>query len=66
MRKHLGIKPGSKIEIDLLPDSRASLKAAEPAGSMDDFLGSLAGKTPKVATLDERDSAVVQGWVGER
>ena len=29
--QHLGIKPGEKIELDLVPDGRGILKAARPA-----------------------------------
>ncbi len=63
--KHLGIEPGGKIELDLLPDGRAALRAAKPAGTMDDFLGRLAGKTSKVATLEELNEAAAQGWTAE-
>jgi len=30
--QHLGIRPGDKIELDLLPDGRGVLKAARPQG----------------------------------
>ena len=63
--QHLGIKPGGKIELDLLPDGRAALKAARPAGSMDAFLGLLAGRTKKVATIDEMNAAAAHGWAGK-
>ena len=63
--QHLGIKPGEKIELDLLPDGRAARKAARPAGTIDDFLGLLAGKTTKVATIEEMNDAAAQGWAGE-
>lgn len=62
---HLGIEPGGKIELDLLPGGRAALKAARPSGSVDGFLGLLAGKTTKVATLDEIGAAAASGWSGE-
>ena len=29
--QHLGIRPGDKIELDLLPDGRGVIKAARPA-----------------------------------
>jgi len=64
--QHLGIEPGGRIELDLLPDGRASLRAARPAGTVDGFLGLLAGKTTKVATLDEIEEAAAKGWAGER
>jgi bifunctional DNA-binding transcriptional regulator/antitoxin component of YhaV-PrlF toxin-antitoxin module len=63
--QHLGIEPGGRIELDLLPDGRASLKAARPAGTVDGFLGLLAGKTTKVATLEEIEEASARGWAGE-
>lgn len=33
--QHLGIKPGGKIELDLLPDGRGMIKAARPAVAID-------------------------------
>ncbi len=52
--QHLGIRPGEKIELDKLPDGRMTLRAARPAGVIDDFLGLLAGKTDKVGAQGER------------
>jgi antitoxin PrlF len=64
--QHLGIQKGGKIELDKLPDGRVSLRAARPAGKIDDFLGLLAGRTNKVATLDEIDAAATAGWAGQK
>jgi len=64
--QHLGIKPGEKIELDLLPDGRAALKAAKPSGSMARFVGLLAGRTSKVATLEEISEAAASGWAGRK
>ena len=64
--QHLGIKPGEKIELDLLPDGRGLLRAARPGGKIDDFVGLLAGRTAKVATLDEIAEAAAKGWAGKR
>ena len=63
--KHLGIQPGDKIALDLLPDGRVALKAARPSGTIEDFIGLLAGKTKKVATLEEINEATAKGWAGE-
>ncbi len=62
---HLGIKPGEKIEVDKLPNGRVALRAARAAGTIDGFIGLLAGKTNKVATLDEINEAVASGWAGQ-
>jgi len=63
--QHLGIQPGDKIELDLLPDGRAALKATRPTGSVEGFIGVLAGKTSKVATLEEIADTIERGWAGE-
>ncbi|HTD29725.1 MAG TPA: AbrB/MazE/SpoVT family DNA-binding domain-containing protein [Xanthomonadaceae bacterium] len=64
--QHLGVKPGEKIELDLLPDGRAVLKAARATGTIDGFFGLLAGKTSKVATVEEMSAAAARGWANER
>ncbi len=63
--QHLGIRPGEKIELDLLPDGRGILKAARPTGTIDSFIGLLAGRTKKVATIEEISEAAAQGWAGK-
>jgi len=63
--QHLGIKPGEKIELDLLPDGRGMLKAARPIGTIDGFVGLLAGRTKKVATIGEINAATAQGWASK-
>jgi antitoxin PrlF len=63
--QHLGIEPGEKIELDKLPDGRVTLRAMRPAGTINGFLGLLAGKTKKVATLDEINEAAAANWAGQ-
>lgn len=63
---HLGIKPGDKVELDMLPDGKGVLKAARPAGDIRDFVGLLAGKSRKVASLREMEEAIAQGWAGRK
>ena len=64
--QHLGIRPGERIELDKLPDGRVSLRAMRPSGKIDSFLGMLAGKRKKVATLDEINQAAASGWAGQK
>jgi bifunctional DNA-binding transcriptional regulator/antitoxin component of YhaV-PrlF toxin-antitoxin module len=63
---HLGIKPGEKIELDLLPDGRGILKAARQTGTIDGFVGLLADRTKKVATIEEINAATAQGWASKK
>jgi bifunctional DNA-binding transcriptional regulator/antitoxin component of YhaV-PrlF toxin-antitoxin module len=60
--QHLGIRPGEKIEWEKQPDGTITLRAARPLGKIDSFLGLLAGKSKKVASLDEMNDAASAGW----
>ncbi len=59
--KHLGIQPGERIKLDLLPDGRAELRAEQASGSWDAMRGFLATRTNGVRlTIDELDEAVAE------
>ena len=64
--QHLGIQPGEKIELDKQPNGRVTLRAMRPARKIDSFIGLLAGKTKKVATVDEISEAAAAGWAGQQ
>lgn len=56
---HLGIGPGDRIRLDLLPDGRAELKADEPVGSWDTVRNYFAGKTNGARlTIDQLNDAI--------
>lgn len=62
---HLGIKPGERIEFDKLPGGELRVKAARPAGTIDDFIGRHAGKSKMPMTIDEMNEISAAGWAGE-
>jgi antitoxin PrlF len=64
--QHLGIRPGERIELEKQPDGTVTLRAARPLGKIDNFLGLLAGRTRKIATLDEIREAAAAGWSGKK
>ncbi len=64
--RHLGLKPGDKIEVELLPNGQGLVRAASATGRIEDFIGCLAGKSPKVASLDEINAATEKAWAGRR
>ena len=61
--QHLGIRPGGKVILDLLPDGRAELRAEKPIGSWDDLTGFLEGKTngAKLSVEDIGDAIAEAG-----
>lgn len=62
--RHLGVAPGQKIEMNALPGGRIEIKAARPTGGIKGFIGLLAGKSKKIATLEEIEEAAAAGWAG--
>ena len=64
--KHLGVQPGQRLEVDLLPGRRLAVRAEARKGSIEDFIGCLAGHTDKVATIEEMNEAIADGWAGKR
>ena len=64
--QHLGIEPGERIDVEKLPNGELRIRATHPTGSIDSFLGLLAGKTPKVATIEEMNEAASAGWAGKK
>jgi AbrB family looped-hinge helix DNA binding protein len=63
--RHLGVKPGQRIEIRELPGGRIEVRAAKPAGTIDGFLGALAGKSAKRLRVDEIDEIAARGWADQ-
>jgi bifunctional DNA-binding transcriptional regulator/antitoxin component of YhaV-PrlF toxin-antitoxin module len=64
--QHLGVQPGEKIELHKLPGGKIALAAARPKGTIDKFIGLLAGRTSKVATLKEIEDAATAGWAARK
>ena len=62
--QHMGIAPGEKVEAYMVPGGKIELRA-RPKGKITDFIGCLAGKTNKVATLEEIEEAIQAGWAGQ-
>ncbi|MDW6025104.1 AbrB/MazE/SpoVT family DNA-binding domain-containing protein [Mesorhizobium sp. BAC0120] len=64
--KHLGVKPGDKIRVDLAPDGEATLKAVKPGGGLERFFGSLHDPNGPSLTLEEIDEIIADAWAGKR
>lgn len=59
--KHLGIQPGGKIRLDLLPDGKAELKAEQPKGTWRELGGMLKEKGRGVRlSIDELNDAIAK------
>ena len=63
--RHLGVGPGQKVEVDLLPNGRVEVRAAKPSGSIENFIGCLQRPGTKALTIDEMNEVIAKGWAGE-
>lgn len=65
--QHLGIKPGERVDLEKLPGGVLRVRAAQPAGSIDDFLQSLDGKArpEKPLSIEDINRIAAAGWAGD-
>ena len=64
--RHLGLRPGDKLELELVPGGCGLIRAVKPAGSMAGFIGSLSGRTAHVATIEEMNAATAEAWAAKK
>jgi antitoxin PrlF len=63
--RHLGIIPGQKVEIDLLPNGRLEMRA-KPAGSIKAFIGCGARPGTEPLSIEEINEITAEAWAGRR
>lgn len=69
--QHMGVVAGDKIEFYFLPDGGIRLHPAKATESYEkkykltDLIGLWAGKTDKVASLEEIQDTIAKGWAGQ-
>lgn len=61
---HLGVGPGDRLEVDLLPEGRISARAkgGQPASSV---FGMLKRPGEGARTIEDINSSIESGWAGE-
>jgi bifunctional DNA-binding transcriptional regulator/antitoxin component of YhaV-PrlF toxin-antitoxin module len=59
--QHLGVAAGDRIDVDLLPDAQAGLRAARRRGSITDLRGVLKNKTNgRQLSIDDIGEAIAK------
>ena len=59
---HLGIQPGQRIGVEVLPGGRLELHAEHATGPIGGYSGLLADRSSHRASLDELNEAAASGW----
>jgi antitoxin PrlF len=62
--EHLGVGPGDRIVVELLPAGRAEVHAAQC--SIESFFGSLAKPGEQSLTIEQMNELAARGWAGDR
>jgi AbrB family looped-hinge helix DNA binding protein len=63
---HLGVRPGEKIAVEMLPDGRIEIRAVRRTGKISDVFGLLKREGGPVLTIHEINEAAKRGWAGRR
>lgn len=60
--QHLGIRPGSKISIRMLPDHSIKIEAAKPRSKISDIFGLLKREGQPAVSIRDMNAAIADGW----
>jgi antitoxin PrlF len=64
--EHLGVKPGDKLEVDLLPNRRAAIEAKKTGKPIERLFGFRKKEGQRPLSLDEIDKIIEDGWAKRR
>jgi bifunctional DNA-binding transcriptional regulator/antitoxin component of YhaV-PrlF toxin-antitoxin module len=64
--QHLGVKPGGKIVVDILPDGKATMQAMQREKGIESIFGLLAHPDNPVLTIEEIKKITEDAWAGKR
>jgi AbrB family looped-hinge helix DNA binding protein len=63
--RHLGVQPGGKVDVDVLPGGRIEVRAARPKGKISDVFGMLKREGQPTLSIEEMNEIIEQGWAGQ-
>lgn len=63
--KHLGVRPGSRISVHMLPDHAIKIEAAKPKSSISGVFGLLKRDRQVPVSIEDMNEAIADGWSGK-
>ena len=64
--RHLGVSPGEKVVVDILPGGRIAVRAARPPGKISDVFDLLKKPGGKSLSIDDMNKIAARGWAGRK
>ena len=64
--RHLGVQPGDRIDVAMLPNGRVEVKAARPSGHISDIFGMLERDDRPSLSLEDIKRVTSEAWAGKR
>ena len=64
--QHLGVQPGEKIEVNVLPNGRIEARAAQRTGHISDVFDVFKRPDGPSLTIEEMNEIIADGWAGKR
>jgi bifunctional DNA-binding transcriptional regulator/antitoxin component of YhaV-PrlF toxin-antitoxin module len=64
--RHLGVRPGEKIEVDMLPNGRIEARAARRTGRISDIFDVFKRPDGPSLSIEEIGRIAAEGWAGKR
>lgn len=65
--RHLGVAPGAKVEVDLLPNGRVEVRAApQAAPDISSVFGMLKREGQPPVSIEALNEAIADAWAGKR
>lgn len=67
--KHLGVKPGDVVEVEVIPGGNAVVRPPAPTrerkGTMQELFNVLPRRPGPAPTIEEMNEVIAKGWAGE-
>ena len=64
--RHLGVGPGDKVDVQILPAGRVEVSAPQRTGKISDVFGILKRPGQPVLTIEEMNEVIADAWAGKR
>ena len=63
--KHLGVAPGDKVSVDLLPNGNLKIAAGQEKGNIAAIFGILKSDDQPAHSIDDINKIIAKGWSGK-